>query len=260
MTNNPQNPEEGSLALKYQLDQLVKLQEIDLKIQEGEDGLARIPGQLKAAQSGMEEKTQKREAAKLEIQKLQNDRKQLELDVQGETDHMAKAKMKLPAVKTNKEYTAILHEIDAIKEKISGFEDRELEIMEVLEEKEQVLPAIESEFKEEEKKYQEYKAKKETEAVRVKKELEEFKAQRQEVSRSLDPEWLRNYDRVAKGRDGLAVVSIKEGVCQGCFQGLRPQVIIDIKTSEKMHQCPECSRFLYWEEEVSPENETAMPK
>ena len=76
MTTNSQNPEEGSLALKYQLDQLVKLQEIDLEIHEGEDGLARIPGQLKAAQSGMEEKTQKREAAKLEIQNLQNDRKQ----------------------------------------------------------------------------------------------------------------------------------------------------------------------------------------
>jgi predicted nucleic acid-binding Zn-ribbon protein len=260
MTNNSQNPEEGSLALKYQLDQLVKLQEIDLEIHEGDQGLARIPGQLKAAQSGMEEKTQKKNTAIQEIQNLQNDRKQLELDVQGETDHMAKAKMKLPAVKTNKEYTAILHEIDAIKEKISSFEDRELEIMEVLEEKEKVIPAIESEFKEEEKKYQEYKTKKETEAVRVKKELEDLKAQRQEVVRSLDPEWVRNYDRVAKGRDGLAVVSIKEGVCQGCFQGLRPQVIIDIKTSEKMHHCPECSRFLYWKEEATPENETAMPK
>lgn len=260
MTNNAQNPEEGSLALKYQLDQLVKLQEIDLEIHEGEQGLARIPGQLKAAQSGMEEKTKKQEAAKLEIQNLQNDRKQLELDVQSETDHMAKAKMKLPAIKTNKEYSAILTEIDTIKEKISSFEDRELEIMEVLEEKEKILPGLESEFKEEEKKYQEYKAKKETEAVRVKKELEDFKAQRQEVVRSLDPAWVRSYDRVAKSRGGLAVVKMKEGVCQGCFQGVRPQMIIDIKTSEKVHQCPECSRFLYWEEEVTPENETAMPK
>jgi len=44
MTNNSQNPEEGSLALKYQLDQLVKLQEIDSEIHEGDQGLARIPG------------------------------------------------------------------------------------------------------------------------------------------------------------------------------------------------------------------------
>ena len=52
MTNNSQNPEEGSLALKYQLDQLVKLQEIDSEIHEGDQGLARIPGQLKSAQIG----------------------------------------------------------------------------------------------------------------------------------------------------------------------------------------------------------------
>lgn len=260
MTNNSQNPEDGSLALKYQLDQLVKLQEIDLEIQEGDQGLARIPGQLKAAQSGMEEKTKKREAAKLEIENLQNDRKQLELDVQGEIDHMAKAKMKLPAIKTNKEYSAILVEIETIKEKISSFEDRELEIMEVLEEKEKVIPAIESEFKEEEKKYQEYKSKKEAEADRVKKELEELKVKRAEVIHSLDPQWVRSYDRVAKSRDGLAVVRIKDGVCQGCHQGIRPQMAIEVKTSEKVHQCQECSRFLYWVEEVEPENETAMPK
>lgn len=260
MTNNSQNPEEGSLALKYQLDQLVKLQEIDSEIREGDQGLARIPGQLKAAQSGMEEKTKKQEAVKLEIENLQKNRKQLELDVQGETDHMTKAKMKLPAIKTNKEYSAILTEINGIKEKIANYEDRELEIMEVLEEKEKTLPGLENEYKEEEKKYQEYKSKKETEAVRVKKELEKFKIQRQEAIRSIDPQLLRSYDRVAKRSEGVAVVGLKEGVCQGCFQGARPQMIIEIKTNEKIHQCPECSRFLYWREEVTPENETAMPK
>jgi predicted nucleic acid-binding Zn-ribbon protein len=173
---------------------------------------------------------------------------------------MAKAKMKLPAVKTNKEYSAILHEIDAIKEKISSFEDRELEIMEILEEKEKTLPGIEIEFKEEEKKYQEYKAKKESEAVRVKKDLEKFQVQRLDVIRSLDPKWVSDYDKVASRTDGLAVVGTKDGVCHGCFQALRPQMIIDIRTSEQMHQCPECYRFLYWEEEETPENKTAMPK
>jgi predicted nucleic acid-binding Zn-ribbon protein len=260
MTQNAQNPEDSPVALKYKIGQLVKLQEIDLEIHEGEEGLARIPGQLEAAQSGMEEKTQKREAANQEIKKLQSDNKQLELDVQGELDHMAKAKMKLPAVKTNKEYSAILHEIDAIKEKISSFEDRELEIMEILEEKEKTLPGIEIEFKEEEKKYQEYKAKKESEAVRVKKDLEKFQVQRLDVVRSLDPRWVSNYEKVASRCDGLAVVGTKDGVCCGCFQALRPQMIIDIRTSEQMHQCPECYRFLYWEEEETPENKTAMPK
>ena len=150
--------------------------------------------------------------------------------------------------------------IDAIKEKISSSEDKELEIMEILEVKENAIPAIEIEFKEEEKKYQEYKSKKEIEADRVKKELVDIKMQREEVIRSLDPEWVRNYNKVMGSRDRLAVVRIKEGVCMGCYQAVRPQMIIEIKTSEKMHQCPECTRFLYWVEEAEPENESAMPK
>ena len=62
---------------------------------------------------------------------------------------MAKAKTKLPAVKTNKEYTAILVEVDAIKEKVSKIEDMELEVTEALEVKAKEIPGVEKKCKEE---------------------------------------------------------------------------------------------------------------
>jgi predicted nucleic acid-binding Zn-ribbon protein len=243
--------------MKNELKQLVELQTIDSEVQEFEEALARIPGQIDSARSDMEEKEKLWKEAKARLQALRDDRKQLELDTQAENDHVAKVKTKLPSVKTNKEYTAILTEVEAAKVKVAQFEDKELEIMETLEEKEKELPVFAQAYKEEEEKFNEYRAKKEAEAARVTQELESVKARRETIKASLEPRWVKNYEKIANFRDGQAVVRLKENICQGCHQHILPQMVIDIKVGEEIFQCQHCSRFLYWVEETE---ETAMPK
>ena len=113
----------------------------------------------------------------------------------GENDHMAKAKTKLPAVKTNKEYTAILAEVGAIKEKVTGLEDKELEIMEALEEKQKEIPVIEKKCKEEDAYFQEYKAKKDGELSRMKQELGPLVAKREDVMSQLEKMVIQRYEK-----------------------------------------------------------------
>ena len=128
---------------KLQLQQLVDLQKMDDEISECRQILNDIPRQLDSARGELEEKKSILKVVMDEIETLQKESKSLEQEVQSENDHMAKAKIKLPAVKTNKEYTAILTEVDAIKEKVSKIEDKELEVMEVLEIKAKEVPGVE---------------------------------------------------------------------------------------------------------------------
>ena len=100
---------------KLQLQQLVDLQKMDDEISECRKILDDIPRQLDSARGELEEKKSILKVVMDEIETLQKESKSLEQEVQSENDHMAKAKIKLPAVKTNKEYTAILTEVDAIK-------------------------------------------------------------------------------------------------------------------------------------------------
>lgn len=244
------------IDIKFQIEKLIALQKIDSELDIGNKSLARIPVQIESAQSAMEEKKKKLEDAKNEIQSLHNTRKKLEQDTEAEMDHMSRTKVKLPTVKTNREYTAILHEIDAVKEKVASFEDRELEIMEALEAKESGIPSLEVESRQEENQFKEYKAKKEAEGERVKQELVGLASKREDVVRTLEKKQMESYRKVAQLRDGVAVVRLLEDVCQGCFQIVLPQMVIEVKTFEKIHQCQHCTRFLYWEEET----ETAMPK
>ncbi|GJL79195.1 MAG: hypothetical protein NPINA01_21840 [Nitrospinaceae bacterium] len=246
--------------MNAQLQKLIDLQNLDQEISEFEGALAAIPNQIQSATAEMEAVTKEIKEAREVIASMQKSRKQLEADVQAENDHMAKTKTKLPLVKTNKEYTAILSEVESIKEKIAGIEDKELEIMETLETKEGEIPAIEARFKEEENSFKEYKAKKKAEGERVKKELEDAKARRQRLVDAIEPQWVKSYNKILNHREGVAVVRLHDSVCQGCFQLVLPQIVIDVKVGEEIHPCPHCSRFLFWVEESEAETQPAVPK
>lgn len=243
--------------MNNQLQKLIELQAIDREILEFDGILAAVPGQIKSGQADMDAITKELEEAREVIADMKKSSKQFEADVQAENDHMAKIKTKLTAVKTNKEYSAILTEVESVKEKVSAFEDKELEIMESLEEKAGELPAIESRFKEEENNFKEYKAKKEAEAKRVTGEREIVLGKRQGILDTIEPRRLDLYNKVLKRNDGVAVVAIRDSICQGCFHRLRPQMVIDVKIGEDIVECAHCYRFLYWVEETETEDQTA---
>ena len=245
-----------TISPKHQLQQLILLQKLDDEIEEHRKQLTDIPLQIDSESVELADKKKILSIAKEEIDALQKNRKAIESEVQAENDHMAKAKIKLPAVKTNKEYTAILSEVDAIKENVRSLEDKELEIMEVLEEKQKGLPAIEKKCKEEDAHFQEYKTKKDNELERMTKEMDPLVAKREAVISQIDKVVFQRYEKVAKSRGGKAVVSLQENICQGCFQQILPQMVINVKVGESIHQCSSCLCFLYWEE-VS---EAVMPK
>ena len=239
-----------------QLKSLIELQAIDSQIGELEHGKAAIPKQIESGKAGVKEKQNQLMEAESSLAQLQKERKDLEIDVMEENDHAAKTKTKLSSVKTNKEYSAILVEVDAVKEKILALEDRELELMEILERKERELLPLKANCKEEEEKFNAYKLKKEAEAERTEKELEVIRPRRSQVTNSLETKWLKHYTNVFNARDGVVVVAIDGNICEGCRQQILPQQVIDVKAGETINYCEQCLRILYWKEN----REGAVPK
>ena len=245
---------------QIQLKALVELQKKDNEINDLKKSLEIIPGQIAAGQKALEGTKGKLNALQTEIESLKKQRGQLEQDAKTEADHMAKTKTKLPTVKTNREYTAILTETDAIKAKITEIEDRELEVMELLDAKEQEIPGLEVEFKGEEEQFNQYQQKKDAELARVRQDLDQAQSQSAGLAKDIDPKFVSNYDKVCKSRENLAVVMLKGETCQGCFQNLQPQVALEVRTGVKLHHCQSCDRFLYYIPEPEPQTESAVPK
>lgn len=243
--------------MNSQIELLIVLQEVDTEIAELKSGIAMIPGQIESGKSSLAEKKKFLDEATEWIKSMQKKRLQLEQEVKAENDHTAKIKTKLSSVKTNKEYTAILSEVDAVKLKIGTLEDQQLQIMESLEEKEKNLPGIKAAFKEEEDKFNDYRTRKEAEKARMETDLQAAVSRRTETIKTLDPKLARRYDNILKQRGDRGVVQLVGHTCQGCFQQILPQMVIEIKTGEKIHECNHCSRFLYW---IPEPTETVAPK
>ncbi len=244
-----------------QLEKLVTLQQLDNEIKELKECQALIPGQIAKGEKELESKKSRLNKLKAEIDELQKKRNQCEQDVKAEQDNTLKAQQKLPAVKTNKEYSALLAEIEAVKVKVSEIEEKELGIMEILEQKEAEIPDAKKEFEGYEKEFGEYKSSKENESARLKNEIEEANQRRQQLFDDIDPKYSKEYMKIFTRRDQLAVVQLKGEICQGCYNQIRPQMAIEVKSSDDMiHVCQSCHRILYCEVEPNDETESTVPK
>jgi len=172
-----------------------------------------------------------------------------ELDLESAMVALRKMHVQLPQVKTNKEYTAMQHEIEQGKVNISGIEEKILLEMEHLD----ALALQEKEFS------RQYDLLKKDLDGKRKKLLEELTmmearltgllTQRETVVKTLPAEISSVYNRIMKGRPGTAVVAVTGLSCGGCFGNLPPQTINEIKKMEKLITCETCGRILVWSQE-----------
>jgi uncharacterized protein len=72
--------------------------------------------------------------------------------------------------------------------------------------------------------------------------------QREKEAATLQAPYLKRYTMLLQRRDGLAVVALNDNVCQGCYMGLPPQQVIEIRKFDKLNLCPTCQRILYYKE------------
>lgn len=227
------------------LTQLVDLQNLDLEIDQ-------IDNAIKAEQSGLDERISalaKREALINELQEKitsqQQESRTLEAEMADKMDHVRERQSKMMQVQTGREQTALLKEIEDAKKDAKEKEERIVDLMESIEK----LTAQMEEEKNLLKGEKELVAE-ETEKVRsniesINKGKKEKDNYRNEQAKNLKTSLLRKYDTLRQRRNGLAVVNVLDGVCQGCFMAIPPQKFNMLLKGDQMFDCPTCQRLIY---------------
>jgi len=131
-----------------QLPLLVKLQELELTIKQFEAAIAAKPHELDPLKRALDNARASATTHRKDLETLDKQRRQLEATVTEEQYNLQKAQRKLIEVKTNKEYSAMVAEIEAFKQKITGHEDAVLHIMELTELRRQELQELDRQVKE----------------------------------------------------------------------------------------------------------------
>ena len=233
--------------MNTELQTLIKLQDVDgllLKIQQKIDEFPEIMQQLDKQLNNSKDKVAQLKDSIDEQEKL---RRSKERDIETQNEQIKKYQGQLLQVKTNKEYSALLLEIKSLKNKNSLTEDDILELLEGIERAKNALANSEKELKNAQDRIQQEKQKQETALVGMQGTLKKEQQNREQLAQTIDENMLREYTKLLKLRNGLAMASVDEtGICNGCRVALTPQMFAEVKTGKYLHRCPICFRFIYW--------------
>lgn len=238
------------VSIKEQIRFLVQLQVIDGKIHGLRKEKERAPEEVLRLQKEFEDKKANLKNLEEEDKNLAKRRKEKEIDLGSKEENIKKLNSQLPSLKTNKEYHAMLSEITSFKTDISVLEEDILKIMDEQEAFKGKLAKEKSYLAEEDRKFQGEKKKIDEHVKEIECAISDLTAKRNHITPSIDKRIYAIYERILKGKDGLALVAVKDYSCQGCYIGVTPQVVNEIKMQDKIVTCESCARILYIEEDL----------
>ncbi len=233
------------------INKLLVLQECDHKLLTARTELEQIAprrelllAKAKASQAGLD-------TAKTNAQKIESERKRLELEVDSKKQQIDKYSIQQFQTKKNEEYKALAHEIENCKAVIGQLEDQQLELMEKAE-------AAAKEVAQANAVAKQLKAVADSEIAdlakaeaTLKARIEALQAERSTLASSVDESTLNRYERLLKSKGSKIVVGIDHGVCGGCHMKFSKQTLIYTRSGDEIVTCPNCARILYYSPEMN---------
>jgi predicted nucleic acid-binding Zn-ribbon protein len=230
-----------------QLKTLIELQGVDTRIAALETEAARLPREIAAIHAGIAAVKQEVDAGKGRLDAAKKDQRTREKDLEVVQAKRSKTEGRLYEVKTNKEYSAVLAEIEDIKQEKGRVEEEILVLMDSQERLAADIKDTESRFKIREAQGKQEEAAFQEKLGVVETDLALVRTERAELTRQLPLAVLADYDKLLKARGGLALAQVvKPNLCGGCRMTVTPQRLQELRAQSALLPCESCGRYLYW--------------
>ena len=230
-----------------QLKTLIDLQGVDTRIAALEAEAARLPREIAAIHATLQGMKQEVDAGKTRLDVAKKDQRAREKDLEVVQAKRSKTEGRLYEVKTNKEYSAVLAEIEDIKQEKGRVEEEILVLMDSQERLAADIKDTESRFKIREAQGKQEEAAFQEKLGVVETDLALVRTERAELTRQLPPAVLADYDKLLKARGGLALAQVvKPNLCGGCRMTVTPQRLQELRAQSALLPSESCGRYLYW--------------
>jgi predicted nucleic acid-binding Zn-ribbon protein len=240
-----------------ELERLIQLQHLETTIADARARIAAHPQRLAEADARLQEAEQVVESATQRLKDSQEARRTVEKDAAVYQGRLTKFKDQLSAVKTNREYQAMQHEIETAQKDLGAAEEKVLERMMEGDQLTVEVKQAETARAAQKKLIEAEKAELAKELTDVEKTLADTTAKRAALVAALEPRLMALFEQVAKVRKGVALsMATRDGLCSICHVRMRPQVFQQVRANDSVVQCDSCQRILYW---VPPPAPTPPP-
>lgn len=229
---------------KSELIKLVRLQEIDKRLMELDAVTGDIPVQVEKLRGRLAEVRDNLTRCQNELIATQKLNRTIDSDIQVLTDKLNKYKEQLFSVKTNKEYDAITVEIENLENRLTEMTQKGVETLEQEEKLAADLTQHQQQYSEVERQLLERETELAQKLQITAAEQQQLQGQREEVVRNIDRRFLANYERIRKGRHGVALAYIENYTCSGCYATIPAQTVVEVRQMERLITCETCGRIL----------------
>lgn len=239
------------------LETIVELQQVMDELRDTEQKLQGIP-------EWMQEIHEQHAASLAEIQQLETaaetagrERRAAEAEVADAQEKLKKYQQQINKITTQREYGALLQEIDGTKAAIKTSEEKALAALDTLEKTETDLAARRDSFRELEERYSREAERWEGEKPEISARAATLREQSAGLKGKLPRGTVAQFDRLRERLGSpLAVIRLLERPggkgqrswhCGACNYRVRPQVLVEVHQGEHLVQCESCKRILYLE-------------
>ncbi len=230
--------------MREQLLLLLELQEIDSRVHELRTKINALPEELAPARQDLTKLETMLQGEKDQLAETEAWRKEQESLIQLEEEAIKKAKAKVQAAKSTKDYSAASRELDNKRKSKSDREDELLKVMEALEKSRADMESHEKDINSLREQLSAQEELMKAQIAQLGAEAEERSAGREDIVIKIKPNLLDRYLRVMKKR-GYALVAVIDGVCQGCNMRIPPQLNNTLARFDSVELCRGCHRLLY---------------
>ncbi|HVP13729.1 MAG TPA: C4-type zinc ribbon domain-containing protein [Phycisphaerae bacterium] len=236
------------------LDALCRLQEVELQIAEIQRKIDRKQGVVKKQEQRIADHETKIRAWQAAIRTDQMEADRLDLEVKTNESQIAKLRQALNSAKTNKEYSAILTQLNTTKADNSKVEEKVLAFFRQIESKRKELGNLEAERDKEISRCQEAKAALKEVEEKSREKLNQLARDREAAASAVPGKALDTFNRVARKLDGEAMAQVirthpkrEEYACEGCNMSITIEQVNNILSRDDAVLCNSCGRILYYE-------------
>lgn len=237
------------------------------ELQEALSELAKREAQLAGIPDWMQELHEEHSAHQTEIAAIEaeldeaaTERRAAEVEIADHQERLKGFQEQISRVRNQREYGALLQEIDAAKNHISESEERALAALEKQEEGQGRLDAEKEASRDVDERYAEALEKWEAQKPDISRQAEEYRQRVAELEATMPANLLTTFQRILERHQGQALAPIRKierggrgqqmWHCGLCNYRVRPQAIVEISDRGGVVFCDSCKRILFLDQDA----------
>ncbi len=241
------------------LDNFRALQTTMGELLESRSRLDNIPSSMVALHQEHSERSAEIEAEEASHQEAERVRREAEAAHADAAEKLKHYQQQIGQVTNQREYGALLKEIDAVKVRIKDAEERAIQALETVESAALKLQELRRAFEDLDQRYKDELENWEREKPGIAAKAAKLEKEAAVLRTDIPRNHLTLFERLFQRTGGQAMAQVNRmdafrsanamWHCSACNYNVRPQIVVEIQAGT-FHQCDSCKRILFWEPEM----------